>query len=113
MPPEVAKFLLDVRQACAHLQSFVQGKTFDDYTEDVLLRSAVERQLTIIGEALTQASKVMPTLAGSISNLRQILAFRNILVHGYAVVDHAVVWGVLQKDLSLLKDEADRLLAQP
>lgn len=86
-------------------------KTFDGYLADVLLRSAVERQLTIIGEALTQANKIMPTLAASISCLRQILAFRNILVHAYAVVDHAVVWGVLQKDLQVLLHEVDQILA--
>jgi uncharacterized protein with HEPN domain len=46
---EALKFLYDIQQACALLSSFVAGKAFDDYTGDALLRSGVERQLTIVG----------------------------------------------------------------
>ena len=93
MPPEIAKFLYDARQACANLQSFVQGKSFSDYLADLLLRSAVERQLMIVGEALMQAGKIEPSLNQSIRDLRQIVGFRNVLVHGYASLNHKTVWG--------------------
>jgi uncharacterized protein with HEPN domain len=48
MPRDPRAFVWDARQAIAHLQSFVEGKTWDDYSADVLLRSGVERQFEII-----------------------------------------------------------------
>ncbi len=51
MQPETRKFLYDVFQACKALLEFTEGKNLDDYNADLLLRSGVERQLMIIGEA--------------------------------------------------------------
>ena len=64
-----------------------------DYSADALLRSAVERQLTIVGEALNRLKKIEPAAASSITDARQIIAFRNILVHGYDIVRDEVVLG--------------------
>jgi len=112
MQLEALKHLYDMRQACGLLAEFVAGKAFDDYSTDALLRSAVERQLTIVGEALNRLKKIDPTVASSITDARQIIAFRNILVHGYDVVKHEVVWGVLETDLSPLIRDVDALLEQ-
>ena len=110
MQLEALKHLYDMQQARGLLAEFVAGKTFDDYSADALLRSAVERQLTIVGEALNRLKKIDPTAASSISDARQIIAFRNILVHGYDVAKHEVVWGVLATDLSPLIRDVDSLL---
>src|ERR1700730_2561433 len=100
MQPETAKFLEDARQACEMLQDFTRGKSFADYQSDALLRAGVEREFIIIGEALFQASRKDPSLVQAITALPQIIGFRNILVHGYASVQHLTVWGVLQSDLA-------------
>jgi uncharacterized protein with HEPN domain len=55
----------------------------------------VERQFEIIGEALNRLSKVSPDLAQDVPNLREIIGFRNILIHGYASVDHGRVWQIV------------------
>lgn len=68
-----------------------------------MLRSAVERQLEIIGEALNQLSKADPQMGAAIPDLSRIVAFRNILVHGYAVVDNALVWQLLDDRLPALE----------
>ena len=112
MRPEGKKFLYDIRKACEHLAEFATGKTFADYAADALLRSAVERQFEIIGEALSQAIKLEPDLADSISEARRIISFRNILIHGYAAVSNEVVWDVLQKDLPTLRRQVDELLSR-
>jgi uncharacterized protein with HEPN domain len=107
---ETLKYLYDVQKACRLLSSFISGKTFDNYVADVLLRSGVERQLIIVGEALNRLMKIEPAMASSVTDARQIIAFRNILVHGYDVVQNNVVWEILENDLSALTREVDLLL---
>jgi uncharacterized protein with HEPN domain len=75
-----------------------------------MLRSAVERQFEVIGEALNQLSKADPQLAGQIPDLPRIVAFRNILIHGYATVDDALVWQLLDAKLPDLVEALRRLL---
>ena len=69
MSPDAAKYLWDAQQAAAKALRFVQGKGFDDYLADELLRSAVERQLEIVGEALSQLRKADPATASTIPDL--------------------------------------------
>jgi Ribonuclease HepT-like len=70
MQLEALKHLYDMQQACRLLADFIAGKTFVDYSADALLRSAVERQLTIVGEALNRLKKIEPTAASSITDAR-------------------------------------------
>jgi len=107
---EVKKYLEDIRQAAAHIREFTAGKSFEGYTADALLRSGVERQFEIIGEALRQLELAEPAVVFKITNYRRIIAFRNILVHGYAVVDDRVVWDVVQNDLPILYRQVTALL---
>lgn len=107
---ELAKYLFDVQQAAATLAGFVDGRNWNDYTGDAMLRSAVERQFEIIGEALAQLAKRDPALAVRIADHRRIIAFRNILIHGYADVDDALVWDIVQTRLPALRREVDGLL---
>jgi len=108
--PEVRKFLFDIAQACELLRRFVSGKTLADYRSDAMLRSAVERQFEIIGEAMRQALAVDRSLADRITQTSRIIAFRNRLIHGYAAVSDEVVWGVLESDLPRLATEIQALI---
>jgi len=45
-------FLWDMLQAARSVLAFTSGRTFEEYLGDLMLRSAVERQLEIVGEAL-------------------------------------------------------------
>jgi uncharacterized protein with HEPN domain len=111
-PLEIRKYLFDILQACNLLRQFIAGKTFDDYTTDPMLRSAVERQFEIIGEALNQAIRLDPNLKARISNTSRIIAFRNLLIHGYASIADEVVWGVLEANLATLYREVEILLKE-
>jgi len=93
---EAGKFLWDAKRAVERVQRFTAGRSLDDYLADELLRSAVERQLEIVGEALSGLRRVAPDLFGSIPDAPRIVAFRNILIHQYAAVDDLLVWGVIQ-----------------
>jgi len=110
MPRDLRKYLYDIQQACALLAGFTSNKTFVDYAADAMLRSAVERQFEIIGEALSQAIRVDPSLVERISHSGRIIAFRNKLIHGYASVSDEVVWGVVQMNLAVLQREIAALL---
>jgi uncharacterized protein with HEPN domain len=110
LPLEVRKYLFDIAQACDLLTQFTKGKTFTDYSADALLRSAVERQFEVVGEALNQVLRLYPELSNRISNCRRIVAFRNRLIHGYAFVSDDVVWGVLETNLPTLRHEVQLLL---
>ena len=87
-------FLWDVQQAVLAIQQFIHGMDATSYADSALVRSAVERQFEIIGEALNRLSKISPDLAQKVPNLREIIGFRNILIHGYASIDHARVWQI-------------------
>lgn len=110
MQPEAAKFLHDIAVACEQIFEFTNGTTFAEFQDDALRRSAVERQFITIGEALSQAIKVDPSVGVSISHTRQIIGFRNVLVHGYAVVADATVWGVIENQLTTLEEDIGKLL---
>ena len=111
MQLEAKKYLFDIKHAADLLLRFSRGKTFTDFTVDPLLQSAIERQFEIIGEALNQLTKVDPDTAATISEHRRIIAFRNILIHGYAEIDHRLVWGILEGKLPDLHRQVEALLA--
>lgn len=111
MPPlKLKKYLFDIRQACEKLTLFTSGKTIDDYKSDDLLRSAVERQFEIVGEALGQMGKAYPDSVTDISDYKRIIAFRNRLIHAYADIDDGVVWGIIEESLPKLIDEVHSIL---
>jgi uncharacterized protein with HEPN domain len=109
---ESKKYLYDVLQAAKQVEEFCRGKSFADYEADALLRSAVERQFEIIGEALRQLGRDDPATGAKISEQARIVAFRNILIHGYAHVDDRIVWDVLETKLPTLVTEVEALLEQ-
>jgi len=114
MRREPAAFLWDVHEAALRIHEFVIGHDFEKFAASVLVQSAVERQFEIIGEALNQLSKVSPDIASRIPDCDQIIAFRNILIHGYAVLDIAIVWKVIQQHLPVMEEAVMRLLdAEP
>ena len=76
----------------------------------MLVQSAVERQFEVISEALKQLSKVAPDIASKIPDCGQIIAFRNILIHGYAVLDKAIVCKVIHQHLPALEKTVQHLL---
>jgi len=112
MHGDAAKLIWDAQQALQRIKRFVACKDFAAYQSDELLRSAVERQFEILGEALNQLSRLDPNTAKKIPELPRIVAFRNILTHGYASVDDRLVWGVIESRLEPLIDIIAALLSE-
>ena len=112
MQPEANKYLYDIAEAGRLIETFTAGKTFADYERDAMLRSAVERQFEIIGEALAQLAKLDEALVARITEYRRIIAFRNIIAHGYAGVDHRTVWDIVESKLPTLRHEVATLVEE-
>lgn len=107
------KLLADIRHCARFILQSCAGRECADYDTDEMLRLAIERSFEIIGEALNRLSRVDQATANRISECPNIISFRNILSHGYDIVDHAVVWEVAQRDVPLLLREVEALLQDP
>jgi uncharacterized protein with HEPN domain len=80
--------LWDVTDSCRAILGYVQNSSLSDFKQNRMLRRAVERELSIVGEAVSQATHHFPKLEESIGPARQIVGFRNRIVHEYAEVEH-------------------------
>ena len=91
---------------------FLGARTLEQYLDDELCRSAVERQLEIAGDALGHLRRLDPDLFVRIPDGDLVVAFRNVLAHGYATLDHARVYQIAVERSSALLRTLSKLLAQ-
>jgi len=102
------KYLSDIRQAIELIEEFTSNiDSFGAYENDAKTKSATERQLVIIGEALNKLIKVYPEIR--IENIQLIISFRNRLVHSYDSIDNSIVWVIIKKYLPDLKGQLETL----
>ena len=110
MQPKIPKYLDDIRDAAQFVLDLTEGRSLDAYRHDRVLRQTVERNFEIIGEAMKRIARIDPDTAAQVGNYPRIIAFRNVLTHGYDLIDDDQVWGVIQKELPALRDQVQRLL---
>ena len=91
---------------------FVGSRSLDAYLADALCQSAVERQLEIAGDALGQLRKLAPEIFQRVPEGAVIVAFRNVLAHGYATLDHAKVYEAATTDAPALLKSLEQLLVE-
>lgn len=110
---EIKKYLFDIQQAAKLVVRFTAGLSFQEYTENPMARSAVERQFMTLGEALNKLSQIDPVVASRVSaDYRQIISFRNVLIHDYDAILDEVVWGVVETRLPSLLQEVEGMLRE-
>ena len=107
-----AKYLYDMLNSCDFLIGFTAGKTMNHYKRDRAFRSAVERELQIIGEALMQLDHYHPDMAARVPDYLNIIGFRHVLVHGYDRLNPVTVWNAIETKLVPLKAVLETLLAE-
>ncbi|ORM30243.1 HepT-like ribonuclease domain-containing protein [Williamsia sp. 1135] len=107
-----AAYIWDALTAARNVGLFVADVAVERYVGDLLLESATERQLEIVGEALRNLRRVDKVTAERIPHVHKIIGMRNILVHGYAQVDSTTVWTAAKTDVSTLIPVLELLLAE-
>jgi len=109
MTDQEKKYLSDILEAIRKIELFTQDTTtFELYLQDIKTQSAVERQLSIIGEAVSKFDKL--SSQSILKDTRQIVGFRNRLIHAYDSMDNAIVWAIIKRHLQLLKETATDFL---
>ena len=99
---DVRVHLHDVLSAADAIASFIHSRSAADYRKDLLLRSAVERQLEVLGEALGRALRTEPLLQERLPAVRRAVDFRNVIAHGYDVLSATTVWDIAHNELPAL-----------
>lgn len=112
MDIEIKIWLFDILNAIMEIESFFSEteKTFSSYQNDLRTRRAVERNVEIIGEALTRILRNNPAI--SITDSRKIVDTRNRIIHGYDTVSDEIIWGIIVSRLPILQTEVEMLLQE-
>ena len=110
MVDDIKTWLFDILNSIHEIESYFENapKMFEIYKNDLKTKRAVERNIEIIGEAMNRVLKADETIV--ISNSRKIVDVRNRIIHGYDSVSDDVIWGIVIRNLPLLKEEIEVLL---
>ena len=112
MDNDIKPWLYDILNAIMEIEGFFNDSTkeFAKYQNDLRTKRAVERNIEIIGEALSRILKRDETIL--ISNSRKIVDTRNRIIHGYDSVSDDVIWGIVIRHLPILQTEIQELLGE-
>lgn len=108
MTERAKKYLFDILFSIDAIDEFLKDVSFTNYQDDLKTQSAVERQLGIIGEAVNQFSKENTSI--ELENSREIVNFRNRIVHAYDSIDDNIVWAIKTNHLPILKKEIEEII---
>lgn len=99
-------------EAARLVNEFARGRTAADFTSDLVVRSAVERQLEILGEALNRLRRDDPDTAARVHDLDRIIGMRNVLAHQYGDIDYEIVWRATTTGVPALIPVLDELVEE-
>ena len=109
MDVKIQTWLLDIHQAIDEIFEFIgEKKDFKIYQSDLKTKKATERNLEIIGEAVTRILKVDPNF--KIENARNIIGTRNRIIHSYDNISDEIIWTIISRELPKLKIEISKML---
>ncbi len=109
LPSRALKYILDIDSVIREIEEVKESvkNDFDIFKQDLKATRAIERQLEIIGEAATKLHQIDPSV--KITGIKSIISLRNYIIHAYDSVDLEILWGIVQKDVPILKQEIKSL----
>jgi len=110
MNEKIHKYLYDIKFAIDEVDSYFtqKEKRFENYSKDILLKRAIERDLEIIGESINRILSIDPEFP--IQNARKIVGLRNQIIHAYDNISDENIWGIIMNHLPKLKEEIENFL---
>ena len=110
MNPEIKTWLFDILQSIKEIESYFadRPKILAEYQNDIRTKRAIERNIEIIGEAVSRIVKKDKNF--EINNAQQIIGTRNRIIHGYDRVSDDMIWSIVINHLPKLKTEVEGLL---
>lgn len=104
-------YLQDMLEAVEKIEGYLEGISFQQFTEDDMRRDAVLRNLEIVGEA---TKNLPPTLREKYSAMdwRKVAGLRDIVIHAYFKIDNNIVWDIVQNKLPELRRYVALILEQ-
>jgi len=105
-------YLVDIDEAISTIGRWMDGRDESSFQQDELLQSAVLQKLSVIGEAAARLSADTWGRAPQVP-WKEIIGFRNILIHGYDIVDDEIVWDIVEQYLPPLLVTVTQLLGTP
>jgi len=109
MQSEMMTWLADINQAISEINQFIPSPhDFFEFKKDLKGKRAIERNLEIIGEAVSRILIANPKI--EITNARNIVDTRNRIIHGYDTVSEEIIWSIITRDLPKLENEIKKLL---
>ena len=90
---------------------YTTGKTYDDIIRDDMMYYAVVKNIEIIGEAANMLSKKFVETHPD-TPWKMVRGMRNYIVHEYFQIDSTVVWNVVENNISVLREQVSRYLAE-
>ena len=109
MENKILTWLEDIIQSIDEIEMFLpEKKNFYEFQKDLKARKAIERNIEIIGEAISRILKVHPEIR--ITNARKVVDTRNRIIHGYDSVSEDIIWSIIISDLVALREEVAALL---
>ena len=111
MQDEIKVWLEDIEKAIAEINEFLpEPRNFLEFEKDIKTKRAVERNIEIIGEAMSRIKKADPDI--SISDSRKIVDTRNRIIHGYDSVSDDVIWLIVIRYLPILDEEIKEIIKE-
>lgn len=112
MDNQIKSWLFDILNSINEIDGFLIDlpKDFEAFQKDLRTKRAVERNIEIIGEAMSRILKSEEELV--ITDSRKIVDVRNRIIHGYDSVSDDIIWGIVIKQLPALRIEVEKLLEE-
>lgn len=103
-------YLFDIKQACDEIKEFTHNMSFEEYSRNSMVKAAVERKFLVIGEAMTRLKREYPKILDKITDHEKIIGFRNVLIHGYDIINDSTVLSAVKDSIPTLRLEVENIL---